>query len=232
MSRRRSAPSGWGVVVPVKRLALAKSRLAAFGDENRERLALAFAQDVVRAAVSCELVRRVLVVTDDRAAAAALAALGADVEADLPDAGLNPALEHGVSLLREIDGRMGVATVSGDLPSLHAQDLTAALLLTTERSFAADSAGSGTTLLAAVAGVALRPAYGPGSAAQHRSSGARELDVAPGLRRDVDTPADLAEAVALGVGVSTGAVAAGLDLAAAGSSPAGARSPRQGTMHR
>ena len=159
-------------------------------------------------------------------------ALGADVEADLPDAGLNPALEHGVALLRERDGGMGVATVSGDLPCLRAQDLTAALLLTAERSFVADSAGSGTTLLAAVAGVALRPAYGPGSAALHRCSGARELDVAPGLRRDVDTPADLAEAVALGVGVSTAAVAAGLDLAAAGCSSGGARSPRQGTMHR
>ena len=38
-----SATADWGVVVPVKRLAVAKSRLSAFGDDVRERLALAFA---------------------------------------------------------------------------------------------------------------------------------------------------------------------------------------------
>ncbi|MBW3535270.1 MAG: methyltransferase domain-containing protein, partial [Gemmatimonadetes bacterium] len=56
------------------------------------------AQDVVRAAVACAEVRSVLVVTDDEQAAAALTRLGADVQADRPDAGLNPALEHGAAL--------------------------------------------------------------------------------------------------------------------------------------
>ena len=57
--------AAWGLVVPVKRLDVAKSRLAAHGEDGRRRLALAFAQDVVRAAVACPVVRRVLVVTDD-----------------------------------------------------------------------------------------------------------------------------------------------------------------------
>ena len=197
------ATAGWGVVVPVKRLAVAKSRLSAFGGDGRERLALAFAEDVVRAAVACPVVRRVLVVTDDARAAASLAALGADVQADLPDAGLNPALDHGAEVLRASAGALGVATVSADLPALRPQDLAAALALTRERAFVADSVGSGTTLLAAAAGQPLQPAYGPGSAALHRASGARELAGAAGLRRDVDTPQDLAEAVALGVGLST-----------------------------
>lgn len=219
-----SASAGWGVVVPVKRLAVAKSRLSAFGSDGRERLALAFAEDVVRSAMACPQVRRVLVVTDDLLATAALGSLGADVQADRPDAGLNPALEHGVEVLRARGGALGVATLSADLPALRPQDLTAALGQTRERAFVADSAGSGTTLLAAAAGASLRPGYGPGSAALHRASGAVELAGAAGLRRDVDTPADLAEAVALGVGPSTAAVLAEFEE--------GGRSPRQGTMHR
>ncbi|MCW2613652.1 MAG: hypothetical protein JWN08_646, partial [Frankiales bacterium] len=84
----------WGVVVPVKRLAVAKSRLASYGGPVREQLALAFAQDVVAACLACPLVARVLVVTDDPLAAAELAALGARTAPDDPDAGLNPALAH------------------------------------------------------------------------------------------------------------------------------------------
>lgn len=220
-------PDGWGLVVPVKRLAVAKSRLDAYGDDGRQRLALAFAQDVVRAAVRCAAVRRVLVITDDARAAAALSALGAEVHADRPDAGLNPALEHGVQQLRDRDPRLGVATVSSDLPALRSIDLAAALAATQGRAFVADSAGSGTTLLAAAHGVPLRPAYGPGSAALHRASGARELPGAAGLRRDVDTPDDLAAAALLGLGLHTAAVLA--ELAPAAIRP---RSPRQGTMQR
>src|SRR4051794_17839172 len=66
----------WGVVVPVKRLDIAKSRLAAYGDEQRRALALAFAADVV---VAAALVASVLVVTDDPLAAELLASLGARV---------------------------------------------------------------------------------------------------------------------------------------------------------
>ena len=39
-----------------------------------------------------------------------------------------------------------------------------------------------------------------------RVAGAVELPGAPGLRLDVDTPADLADAVSLGVGAATAAV--------------------------
>ena len=48
----------WGVVVPVKRLALAKTRLASYRDDLRQALALAFAADVVDAALGCALVAR------------------------------------------------------------------------------------------------------------------------------------------------------------------------------
>lgn len=194
----------WGVVVPVKRLELAKTRLSSYGDSGRRSLALAFAADVV---VAASQVAAVLVVTDDADAAALLGGLGAQVTRDDPDAGLNPALTHGAELLRAARPEAGVATVSADLPALTAEDLRAALseVAAGERAFVADVAGTGTTLLAAGPGALLAPAFGSGSRAGHVASGARELRAAAGLRRDVDTPQDLAAALKLGVGAHTAA---------------------------
>jgi 2-phospho-L-lactate guanylyltransferase len=199
----------WGVVVPVKHLDIAKSRLAAYGDEHRMALALAFAADVVTAA---RLVATVLVVTDDPVATELLSELGARVVSDDPDAGLNPALEHGVELLREGSPDLAVATVSADLPSLLAPDLAAVLrrVPLRGRGFVADLAGTGTTLLAAGPGVALLPSYGPASRERHLASGAVELIAPESVRRDVDTPEDLEHAVALGVGPHTLAALQGI----------------------
>lgn len=204
--------ASWAVVVPVKRLVVAKSRLAAYGEDARRQLALAFAADVVAAAIGCDLVTQVLVVTDDPDAAAALSALGARVAPDDPDAGLNPALEHGAELLRAGNADLGVVTVSSDLPALQPADLAAALAAVPAggRAFVADAAGTGTTLLAASAPAQLAPSYGPGSRDRHLASGAVELTGPAALRRDVDTPEDLRNALLLGVGARTAAVAAAL----------------------
>ena len=207
-----SSTPAWGLVVPVKRLDVAKSRLGAYGEAGRRALALAFAQDVVAAALACPVVERVLVVTDDREAARALADLGARVAPDDPDAGLNPALEHGADLLRSGHPDLGVATLSSDLAALRPQDLATALARVAAgvRGFVPDASATGTTLLAAAAPAPLAPSYGAGSRARHLASGAVELDAPPGLRRDVDTPDDLRDAVALGVGSRTAAVLARL----------------------
>ena len=204
--------TAWGVVVPVKLLAIAKSRLASYGDPAREQLALAFAADVVTACLACPGVARVLVVTDDPRAGQALTALGAVVAPDDPDAGLNPALAHGAELLRAALGVCGVVTVSSDLPTLRPTDLAAALAVVPPlgRAFVPDADARGTTLLAAGPGAGLLPAYGAGSRQRHLSSGAVELAAPAALRRDVDTPGDLAEAVLLGVGRRTAAVVATL----------------------
>lgn len=203
-------PVTWGLVVPVKRLALAKTRLQAYGDAVRQELALAFAVDVVTAGLACDLVTQVLVVTDDEAAAAALRSAGAQVVGDLPDAGLNPALAHGAGVLLE-RGATGVAAVSADLPCLTPQELATALAAVRPglRGFVVDAAGTGTTLLAAPPGVELAPAYGASSRSGHLASGAVELPAGRGLRLDVDTPADLREALRLGVGAATAAVSVG-----------------------
>jgi 2-phospho-L-lactate guanylyltransferase len=133
---------------------------------------------------------------------------------DLPRAGLNPALEHGAELLRAETPGLGVATVSADLPSLRPADLQDLLRRTQARAFVADAAGTGTTVLAAAPGHPLGARYGLGSRAGHAASGALELDGDPRLRRDVDTPVDLKEALALGVGPRTAQVARELGVLA------------------
>jgi 2-phospho-L-lactate guanylyltransferase len=200
----------WSVVVPVKRLVVAKSRLYAVGRPRpeHEELALSLALDTVTAALRAADVARVLVVTDDPAASAAMRAAGAVVVPDEPDAGLNPALAHGALAAARLAPADGVALLSADLPALRPAELTAALRAAAEqsRAFVPDADGSGTTLLATAPGVPALPRYGPGSAAAHRASGAVELSGDwPSLRHDVDTAADLEAAAGLGLGPATAA---------------------------
>src|SRR5437879_3683732 len=101
----------WRLVVPVKRLSTAKSRLAGVAGPYREELALAFAADTVAAALAAPWTGGVVVVTDEPRARAELAALGAEVLADEPDAGLNPALAPGA----ELAPRFGAASRSAHL---------------------------------------------------------------------------------------------------------------------
>ena len=194
----------WGLVVPVKRLSLAKTRLQVLGDPLRQDLALAFATDVVLAALACPEVAQVLVVTDDTRARQVLAEAGAEVVPDSPDAGHNAAVAHAAGLLPP---ELGVAALSADLPSVTAADLTDALAqVVAGRGFVTDAGGSGTTLLVAAPGDDLRPSYGLRSREEHLASGAVELEAHQRLRVDVDTPEDLAEALGLGVGERTAAV--------------------------
>ena len=208
--------SVWSLVVPLKPLALAKSRLARAAGGARPALALAFALDTVAAALACPRVADVTVVTDDPTAGARLAELGAFVVPDVPAAGLNAALRYGAERVRErrsADGAeawttAGVAALNGDLPALRPPELSLVLgeaARAPERAFLADAAGVGTTLLAAAPGAALSPAFGGTSRARHLASGAREITLphVPSVRQDVDTPADLRAARALGLGPRT-----------------------------
>jgi 2-phospho-L-lactate guanylyltransferase len=204
----------WSVVVPAKRLAVAKTRLRPLTEAlavAHGELVLALLADTVSAALACPAVGEVVVVTDDPAAADVVRALGARTVADTPDRGLNPALEHGA---RSAAGP-AVAALSSDLPALRPVELAAALdaAVVLPRAFVADVHGTGTTLLTGV-GTELSPRFGPGSAAAHRASGAVELTGSwPGLARDVDTDADLRAALALGTGPRTTALAVHLRAA-------------------
>ncbi|WP_189956210.1 2-phospho-L-lactate guanylyltransferase [Streptomyces alanosinicus] len=205
----------WSLVVPLKPLSRAKSRLSdTAADAVRPGLALAFAQDTVAAAVACTAVADVAVVTDDELAARELAALGARIVPDAPANGLNAALAHGAAVVRAMRPRTPIAALNADLPALRPAELAVVLGSAGEfsRAFLADAAQLGTTLLAAGPDRELRPEFGVDSRSRHRASGARELELTgvDSVRQDVDTGGDLRAALALGVGRYTAAVSAGL----------------------
>ncbi len=209
------------LVIPVKPLPVAKTRLRGAADGGvgaltaHTRLALALAMDTVAAARAARGAGSIVVISSDPAVAMELGALGAEVVTD-PSKGLNGALRHGARLLRARDPGRAVAALQADLPALRAEQLDGALDAASElfahgaaRAFCADEQGLGTTLLVAAPGTDLDPHFGRGSAAAHLASGARALEGHwPGLRRDVDTTADLGRAAGLGVGPRTGAVLA------------------------
>jgi 2-phospho-L-lactate guanylyltransferase len=205
---------GWALVIPVKRLDVAKTRLTEFAGERRRDLALAFAADTVAAAGRCPAVRGVVVVSDDPAAIRLAEDLGCLHVPDEPDAGLNPALLHGAAAALASWPRQRVAALSSDLPALRADELSLALAAADGlvASFVSDTAGLGTTLLAAESLAAFAPRFGADSAAAPQAAGAIPLETAglESVRRDVDTEADLSEAATLGLGRRTSQVLAGV----------------------
>jgi 2-phospho-L-lactate/phosphoenolpyruvate guanylyltransferase len=244
-----SARFSWTVLLPVKVLARAKSRLAVLAGDRRRELALALASDTVTAVLGCPEVARVVVVTSDPVAGPLLAGLGAMVVADEPadrsdrsdrsdrlgtpgtldgagagpllgDLGvqdlLNAALRHGAAVAARRWPGTGLAALTADLPAMSPAELATALRAAGSApgaaAFVPDAAGVGTTLYAVPPGGEFLPLFGGASRARHAAAGATELGLAgvTGLRRDVDTPDDLREALTLGVGPFTRAVAADL----------------------
>ena len=196
-------PHSFALLVPVKTLTLAKSRLATGREAGRETLMRAFALDAISAAAQCPSVAQVHAVTDE----AGFEVGGATRLPDEGDGDLNRALHHAALRVRLDDPSLAVAAMCADVPCLAVADLEAALSAgLAARWFVADAAGSGTTLLAAGPGVDLDPHFGTDSARRHEESGATPVRAElPSLRLDVDTEDDLARAIALGVGPHTAA---------------------------
>jgi len=214
-----NAPFPWAVVVPVKVLARAKSRIAPLAGPRRAELALAMASDTVRAVVASRAAGQVIVVTDDPVAAGELSAVGATVVPDEPRAGLNAALSHGAACAEQFWPGSALAALSADLPALQTGEIDLALRAAAlwAEAFVPDLQGSGTTLYTAAPGVPFRPGFGLESRRRHAEAGAAELLLPgiAGLRQDVDTPEDLRAATRLVLGPRTAALAAEL-LRAAG----------------
>lgn len=196
------------LIVAVKRLTAAKTRLApVLSAATREKVVLAMLVDTLTAAAGVPALGSITVVTPDEAAAAAAVALGAGVLADpTPEGHPDPLNSAIVAAERSVAGTFSNTVVlQGDLPALRARELAEAIAAarTHRRGFVADRLATGTAALCAF-GTPLDPRFGPDSSARHRHSGAIELTGAwPGLRCDVDTPADLAAARRLGVGAAT-----------------------------
>jgi 2-phospho-L-lactate guanylyltransferase len=200
--------SGIGLIIAVKRLSVAKTRLApAFPAPLREAVVLAMLIDTITAASAAGGLEHITVVTPDEAAAAAATDLGAEVLEDpTPDGHDDPLNNALAAAERAVAGSVrNIVVLQGDLPALQPYELDEAIAAARahQRSFVADRHGMGTAALFAF-GSALDPRFGRDSSTRHRQSGALELTGAwPGLRCDIDTPEDLAVARRLGVGPAT-----------------------------
>jgi 2-phospho-L-lactate/phosphoenolpyruvate guanylyltransferase len=208
MSGTRADEPDIGLIIAVKRLAAAKTRLApVFSARTRENVVLAMLVDTLSAAARVGSLRSITVITPDEAAAAAATELGAEVLADPTPEGHSDPLNNAIAAAERAiaESLSNIVVLQGDLPALQTQELSEAIAAARHhrRSFVADRLGTGTSALFAF-GTGLDPQFGPDSSARHRRSGAIELTGAwPGLRCDVDTPADLAAARRLGVGAAT-----------------------------
>ncbi|MEP6814327.1 MAG: 2-phospho-L-lactate guanylyltransferase [Marmoricola sp.] len=203
-----STQQPYALVVPVKTLSRAKSRLQGYPDVVRRDLMRAFAMDALTAALASPMVSAVYVVTEEPDLAASVRDLGCTVLPDTGSGDLNRALRAAVVWLA-VRSRAGqpVCAMLGDLPCLVAEDLTDALASIGGSGFVADAAGIGTTLLAVADPAMFDPRFGLGSRAAHQAAGIPQVSLGvPTLRLDVDTAEDLAAALDLGVGAHTRAV--------------------------
>lgn len=201
-----SAAGRWAVIVPLKPAVAGKSRLGA--DPS---VARAMGVDTVAAAAAATAVGAVIVVTADPETAREASALaGVTVVAEPDAAGLDAAVAVGVAAAGADRPR---AALLGDLPALRPEELDAALAAASsvDRAVVADRAGTGSTLVTARAGIPWASAFGTDSFERHRARGCVPLatPTASGLRHDVDTAADLAAVLALGVGPRTAAALRG-----------------------
>lgn len=195
-----------GLIIAVKYLPAAKTRLSAqFPDPARERLVLGMLIDTLSAAHGVAALRSITVVTPDLAVASAARESGAAVVPDPTPSDHPDPLNNAIREAAAATGGPNVVVLQGDLPALKTSELEQALVAARfhPRSFVADHTGRGTSALFAF-GTPLDPRFGPDSARRHRDGGATALGGAwPGLRCDIDTPADLAEARRLGLGPAT-----------------------------
>ena len=199
----------WAVLVPLKPLASAKSRLAV-PDAVRTELVLAMACDTVAVALACPLVDLVLVVSDTVEGLGPLQRMGAGMVVDPKGMGLNAALRQAAGVAAARDSTLGIASLVADLAAATVDQLTRVLAEAEHHpcSFLPDAAGPGTTLVAATQWGSFLPEYGPQSRRRHLEAGFVELSVPDitGLRLDVDSTADLQSAAANGVGPRTSKV--------------------------
>lgn len=205
-----SSASDIGVIIAVKKLSAAKTRLTPVLSAGiRERVVLAMLTDTIAAVRGVSAITSVTVVTPDTTAVSQVRQLGAEVLHDPTPGGHPDPLNNAIrEAWRSIVTRTAnVLVLQGDLPALTPEEVNAALTQARKnsRSFVADRHDAGTSALFAF-GRPPDPRFGPDSARRHRDSGAVELTGTwPGLRCDIDTPDDLLAARLVGLGAATSA---------------------------
>lgn len=185
-------------IVPVKRFAQAKTRLAPLlARDERAALASAMLEDVLAALTTSNAISGIILVTSDPAAQPLASVFGAQL---MDDAAANTLNEAIALALGSIGAHRGAALiVPGDLPLLTPDDVGEAIDLTHRHGVVLSPAfrDGGTNLMGFCPTNAIAPSFGAGSFARHVEL-ARHANIAPfvfdrattGL--DIDTPADVA----------------------------------------
>ncbi len=185
-------------VLPVKRFAAAKQRLAAGLDgERRRTLAAAMLADTLEAIGEARSIEHTIVVSGDPTAQEMATAAQCEVVPDPADEGHVNAALAGIARA-EAGGAECVVLLPGDCPLLDARELDR-LLTGIPESYVAivpDRHGTGTNALALAPPDAILPAFGEGSCARHvaaaRAAGVPfAVEELPSLALDLDTPADV-----------------------------------------
>ncbi len=214
-SKPRSAPACLWAVVPIKRLSVAKHRLAPVLKSGREEFALRLARRTLDVLRDSALFQGLIAVTPDPRVAAEAAARGAEVVDD-GDSALNAACTLGIARAAERGADVCVLMPS-DLALLTPQSL--AEVIAHYRALRDRSGpesiglvrckdGTGTNMVLLDPHCEFKPAFGADSFTRHlRGSPGRAHEmIAPAISFDIDSPADLA-AFAAAIGDATDALA-------------------------
>jgi 2-phospho-L-lactate/phosphoenolpyruvate guanylyltransferase len=185
-------------VVPVKRFAVAKSRLApGIEAERKPELIAAMVADVLEAIGAARMIERTIVVSQEPEAAALAAAAGAELVTDFEDSSHSAAALAGIAAA-EAGGAACVALLPGDCPLLDPRELDKMLTGVPDPYVAVipDRHGAGTNALVLAPPSAIEPSFGEGSRDRHvaaaRAAGiAYGVEDLPSLGLDLDTPADI-----------------------------------------
>ncbi len=208
------------VLIPVKPLATAKTRLAGvLAPAERRALVLAMLDDVLEVLAEVPQLAGVALVGGDAELARHLAGRALRLLAE-PEPGLNAALRAASAELAAA-GAERLLILPADIPGLDRAAVEALLASGGEPAVAlvAASADGGTNALLLAPPTLLAPAFGPGSCARYRQAAAA-LGVAPKLldlpqvALDIDRPADLLALESLAGAPRTRALLRRLDVRA------------------
>jgi 2-phospho-L-lactate guanylyltransferase len=181
----------WTALLPFKPPADRKTRLAGLLDpDQRIALSMLLFESVVRTLGECPAIGAIHLL-----AAAPPAGWQGGWHADR-GRGLNAELEAA----RAAIGPHPLLVLHADLPLLAVPDVETLLDAAARagRAIAPDRHGAGTNALALHDRRSLRFRFGPESFALHRAQGPAAIVARPGLALDIDSPADLAEAIGAG----------------------------------
>jgi 2-phospho-L-lactate guanylyltransferase len=181
------------LILPVKRLECAKSRLRLSAVESR-LVAEALALRTLDVALHCLDPDQVLVLTADGTIAKAAVARGVQTRPD-PSGLLNVSLTQALEDERARVPHVTLAVLVVDLPTLSPSELAEVLAIAAASPAArhvADHCGTGTTFISVPPLGSIAMMFGPDSAQRFLDAGAEQIrDAPPGARADLDTPTDM-----------------------------------------